>query len=59
MIIIDIATTLKPQVETNPYQEVHLTMNEITSPVILTSNRSIDDENPYHVSRSEVIYIVS
>uniref|UniRef100_A0A1X7U011 Uncharacterized protein n=1 Tax=Amphimedon queenslandica TaxID=400682 RepID=A0A1X7U011_AMPQE len=45
-----------PQTETNPYQDVHELRNEgpiAILPVLLMSNRSIDEENPYHVTRSE------
>lgn len=55
MIIIDFATIQKPQAETNQYQDVH----ELTtgSPVIVTSHRLKHEEDPYHVTRSEVILI--
>ena len=58
MIIIEIATCQQPQAETNQYQDVHELINEVpinTSSVQLTHDRPIDEENPYHVTRSEVI----
>ncbi|XP_019856815.1 PREDICTED: uncharacterized protein LOC109585260 isoform X2 [Amphimedon queenslandica] len=48
----------EPQTETNPYQDVHELRNEgpiAILPVLLMSNRSIDEENPYHVTRSEFL----
>ncbi|XP_019856802.1 PREDICTED: uncharacterized protein LOC109585247 [Amphimedon queenslandica] len=54
----DIVAIQQPQAETNPYQAIHELINEVPnniSQVIVTSNRPIDEENPYHVTMSEFL----
>uniref|UniRef100_A0A1X7T1R8 Uncharacterized protein n=1 Tax=Amphimedon queenslandica TaxID=400682 RepID=A0A1X7T1R8_AMPQE len=56
LIRSEFATIQQPQAETNRYQDVHELRNEgpnNTSPLLLTSSRLINEENPYHVTRSK------
>uniref|UniRef100_A0A1X7U0K4 Fibronectin type-III domain-containing protein n=1 Tax=Amphimedon queenslandica TaxID=400682 RepID=A0A1X7U0K4_AMPQE len=58
LIRSDIVAIQQPQAETNPYQAIHELINEVPnniSQVIVTSNRPIDEENPYHVTMSEFL----
>ena len=55
MIIIEIATCQQPQAETNQYQEVHELMNEVPIARSSVLYIPIHEENPYHVTRNEVI----
>lgn len=50
---LELATIQQPQAETNHYQDVQELRNEA---VQMTYSRPIDEEeDPYHVTRSEVI----